>query len=266
MVLEDEFGDVIQKARQGLGLNEKELAEKIGLKEQDIKDIETYKLKPEDKVDILAKTLNLHKKKLLIIMKEEFNPQPKIEDDDFEVFVVTSEFPSNAYIIADKKTKECIVIDTAGDPGLVQDKVDENKLKPLAILLTHSHSDHIEGVKALERVFEVQSYIYPSRLYSSEGTIDLKDNQTLEFSKFNIKILFTPGHTQDSCCFLINDLCFTGDTIFAGSIGRPNWGHEILIDAIEKKIFTLDNEVILLPGHGPITTVVEEKNNNPFFQ
>src|SRR3989338_2639008 len=142
MDLEDEFGDIIQKARIGLRLSERQLAEISGLTEEQIAEIERYSLKPEDKVDILANVLKLNNRKLLNSMRKEFIPKPlENNNDEFEVFTAVSAFPSNAYIISYKKTKECLIIDTAGEPGVVKEKIDDNKLKPLAILLTHSHTD-----------------------------------------------------------------------------------------------------------------------------
>ena len=251
MDLEDEFGDIIQKARIGLRLSERQLAEISGLTEEQIAEIERYSLKPEDKVDILANVLKLNNRKLLNSMRKEFIPKPlENNNDEFEVFTAVSAFPSNAYIISYKKTKECLIIDTAGEPGVVKEKIDDNKLKPLAILLTHSHTDHIDGIKDLERVFNIKSYIFHSRLFKNESVLPLTDNQTLEFNNFKVKVLFTPGHTQDSCCFLIKRFCFTGDTIFAGSVGKPNWGMEVLLDSINNKIFTLSNDTVIFPGHG----------------
>ena len=160
--------------------------------------------------------------------------------------------------------QDCIIIDTAGSPDLIIENIKSNNLTPKLILITHSHSDHLGGIKKLKNEFNIQGHIFKSKLFPSDNLTSLKDNQLIKFNKHKIKVIHTPGHTQDSVTFQINDFLFVGDLIFAGSIGRPNWSFN---DSLESsyKILSLPKDTHIFPGHGPKSTIYEEKNNNPFI-
>jgi len=95
--------------------------------------------------------------------------------------------------------------------------------------------------------------------------VKLDDGDVIKLGDLNIKMLHTPGHTIGSCCYHVSKAVFAGDTIFAGSVGRGNYSYTSLFESIRSKLFSLDDDVYIFPGHGPITTVGQEKEHNPFF-
>ena len=121
------------------------------------------------------------------------------------------------------------------------------------ILLTHGHEDHISGAGEISKKFNCEIFR------------DFDSDTNLNIGGFNVRVIFTPGHTTKSCSYLIDNFLFVGDELFAGSIGNSTIVYEKHLENIKKKILSLNNNVVILPGHGPATTVKEEKENNPFF-
>ena len=196
----------------------------------------------------------------------------------------TGSFFTNSYIISNDKN-ECIII----DPGLSYKKVSEyikGKYNPKAILITHGHLDHIDGISyfidlpiylcetELHQFYDTYESLYDmigrTNPYS-EGMLDVrcvKENDVIDLLGYKFKVIETPGHTEGSICFLMDDkYLFSGDTLFNGSIGRtdfPNGDYNKMLNSLNK-LKKLPGYITVYPGHGEITTIEEEISYNPYM-
>ena len=202
-----------------------------------------------------------------------------------------------------------IVSDAAGccafvDPGCygpdelsqVTEYVKENDLKPICIMLTHAHFDHIYGMAALAEEYGIHVYMHPEEKSTIENTnpyicnayglplpeplkegatiaqrcIPAKDGDTIKVGSLRFEVLATPGHSRGGLCFYerTEGVLFSGDTLFAGAIGRtdhPGGDYDLLMKSIFEKLMVLDGQVAVIPGHGPETDIATERNTNPFL-
>lgn len=210
--------------------------------------------------------------------------------------IVVGSLGVNTYFVIDKDTKQGVVIDPGAQPQRILDKIKENNWEINFILLTHGHYDHIGAAKQLRETLgcpiiahkEAQAYLENaatnlSSLFGSEG-VELKadqyitedDNGYRELVKelpptLAFKVFYAPGHTTDSIVFYFANYqaAFVGDVIFRESIGRTDLkggSGPTLLESIRTQVFTLPEETVLYPGHGPSTTVAYEKNNNPYLR
>lgn len=280
MILEDQFGDIIQKARTGLGRPKKEIVETAGIAPDRLDQIEACLAIPrEDEVLRLASLLNLDKAKLLDSAFERWSPNPPPDSLADKVISVTGDaggYKVNGYIIFDKISKDTAMIDTANDMGRMLEALKERSLKLRYIFLTHAHHDHIGDLAGFEKDIDAEIYIGEEELKAgSRGRWKgLKGAETFSLGSILIHSIFVPGHTNGSISYLAlaspaggNDICFVGDTIFAGSVGRSNPAslYPTLLRSLRERILSLDDRCLLAPGHGPITSVGDEKKHNPFF-
>lgn len=187
-------------------------------------------------------------------------------------------YDANCYIVGDEKTKEAVVLDPGGDGEMLEDEIKKLGYKIKYILLTHGHFDHVGGVEYLTRKFEIPYYItkvdedfmkQDSSVFGSlsDSANYLKEGDSIKFGSKVIKVIETPGHTKGGVCFLIEDKLFSGDTLFQGSIGRTDFlggDFEEIISSIKNKLLTLGDEVEVYPGHGPMSTIGDEKRRNPY--
>jgi hydroxyacylglutathione hydrolase len=194
----------------------------------------------------------------------------------------------NCYILADEETKEAVVIDPGGDEDEILGVLKDHGLNLKLIIDTHGHFDHVDANQPLKKATGAQIAIHeadgaslsqPSqeamfftgnRLRTSEADILLKEGDILTFGKYRLKVLHTPGHTPGGISLVLEDhpYVYVGDLLFAGSIGRtdfPGGSFEALIAAVKTKIFPLGDNYTVYPGHGPVTTVGQERQYNPFF-
>lgn len=280
MILEDQFGDIIQKARSGLGKSKKELTETAGIQIDRLDQIEACLAIPrEDEVLRLASLLGLDKAKLLDSAFERWSPNPPPDSLTEKVIPITGDvggYMVNGYIIYDKISKDAAMIDTANHTGRMLDAIKVRSLKLRYIFLTHSHRDHIGDLARFEKDIDADIYIGEEELKAgSRGRWKgLEGAETFSLGSILIHPVFAPGHTNGSISYLApaspaggNDICFVGDTIFAGSVGRstPASLYPTLLRSLRERILSLDDRCLLAPGHGPITSVGEEKKHNPFF-
>ena len=271
--LEDEFGDIISKARRGQNMSQKETATAAGMSESDLSSMEKYTLNPtEAQVYKLAEELNLDGAKLLSIAKEEWEPKPiqQSDNDTFNVITVSAPvggWPVNAYLLICNATDEAAIIDTAASPNLILREISKHKVNPTAILLTHSHRDHTDGLPQIQNATGSKTYIHKNepKPRSSSELHELVHADVVNVGKLKVSVLDTPGHTPGGCSFHTHTAAFVGDAIFAGSVGGPNISYQDEINSVRDNILSLPNNVRLFPGHGPTTTVGEEKLHNPFF-
>lgn len=273
-ILEDEFGDIIQKARSGRGLSVAQVARETQIPRGQLSKMENYTLKPTaERVEKIAAALGLSTPKLLDIAMERWAPTKWDVNFDSAITVIPlsmtlrSGYSVYCYLLTCKRTKASVIVDTGGNPDKVIEAVSEHNLKPSLILITHEHSDHAGGLRKLQVVTQAQVIASAAAALPSEvkECTKLEDSAEIELGDLSIKILHTPGHTRGSCCYYVSKAVFVGDTIFAGSVGRGGFSYQSLLQSVRDKIFTLDDDVHLFPGHGPITTVGQEKAHNPFF-
>ena len=194
----------------------------------------------------------------------------------------------NCYIVACEKSREGIVVDPGGDVELIVRIVQQHGLKIHTIINTHGHFDHLGGNRQALAAFGARLLIHQAdapmlsmsaevaRKYGMQGENSpeadayLVDGMDILFGTCRLKVFHTPGHTQGGCCLYFEEerKVITGDTLFADSIGRtdlPGGSHEQLLESIRSKLFTLPDDVIAYPGHGPQTTIGHERSCNPYF-
>lgn len=271
--LEDEFGDIIGKARRGQNLSESEIATAAGITEADLARMEQYTLKPtETQVFRLAEVLNLDGTKLLDIATEQWEPEPppQMSDANLEVITISAPvggWPVNAYLLICKATDDAAIIDTAAHPELILEQLDARNVNPTTILLTHAHSDHTDGLSQLQTETGCETYIHQNepKPRSSKKLREVVHSDVLSVGELMVSVVNTPGHTPGGCSFLTQHVAFVGDAIFAGSVGGPNISYQDEIESVRDNLLSLPDSVRLFPGHGPSTTVGEEKRHNPFF-
>lgn len=195
---------------------------------------------------------------------------------------------TNAYLVADSETKEAAVIDPAWDGQIILEAAGQRSWRIAHLWYTHAHFDHIGGAAAIADALNPLPLValHPSDhvLWRAGGggavfgfdidpgpepTIDFYQGQILRLGSVEFEVRFTPGHTPGHCILYVasEKVCFCGDLIFAGSVGRtdlPGGNWEQLVESIKTQVFTMPDDTRLLSGHGSATTVGEEKRNNPF--
>ncbi|MDI6715959.1 MAG: MBL fold metallo-hydrolase [Actinomycetota bacterium] len=204
--------------------------------------------------------------------------------------LVVGYLDTNCYVIEDESTKKAIVIDPAGDEEEILSLIKNRGLTVKYIIMTHGHWDHLLGVHKIARETKAKVCIHEADKFMLDEKdltptvppflldefpkeklvvdIELLDGQVLSAGSVHANIIHTPGHSPGSVSIHIDDCIFTGDLLFKGSIGRTDLtggSFETLINSVRTKIFCFDDEVKVYPGHGPSTTVGEERATNPFF-
>lgn len=192
----------------------------------------------------------------------------------------------NAFIVEDPVDQKALVIDPGGDGEALLAEIGRLGLTVEKILLTHGHFDHVGAVGLLRERTGAPVYVHADDVERMLGARRqgmlfglsiqappkpdrlVADGDIVAFGSRTFRVAHTPGHTPGCVCYITGGMAFVGDLIFAGSIGRtdlPGGSYDTLIESVRNRIFTLPEETLLFPGHGPATTVGEEKRSNPFF-
>ena len=194
---------------------------------------------------------------------------------------------TNCYFAINGETKEMLVIDPGDSAKMLADKINQEGLKPQAILLTHGHFDHVMAAEELAGIFGVKIYAHekvqdtlenPGKNVSLmvggrdayHADVYVKDEEVLELAGMKVKVLHTPGHTAGGCCYYLEEegALFSGDTLFCQSVGRtdfPGGSMSEIVRSIKEKLMALPDEVRVYPGHMDLTTIGKERAYNPFL-
>ncbi len=213
----------------------------------------------------------------------------------------TGGFAANCYVLATEPGAECVVVDPGEDAArAVAEVVRENKLKPVAVVLTHGHLDHMWAVTPVCGTYDATCWVHSEdrhlladplagispqwassilgdgeKFEEPDDVRELTDGVTLELAGLRFVVDHTPGHTRGSVTYRtpyadeeIPELMFSGDLLFAGSIGRtdlPGGDHPSILRSLASKVLPLDDRIVVLPGHGDQTTIGRERQTNPFL-
>ncbi|MGH7232012.1 MAG: MBL fold metallo-hydrolase [Nitrospiraceae bacterium] len=282
MALEDEFSDIVKKARTGQGLAVEAVAKTSGVPARDITQLERGGDAPTaEQSRAIAAALGLRADALTQIAVEAWMPSPAPERLDVleTVHGDVGGYAVKGYVLYDKEAGEGVIVDTGYNPQAMLNFFEANRLRLTGICLTHGHNDHAGGIdRILTR--------WPAPVYLGAEDLDLlswtppkerlvlvtphEDGRTITVGRLAVRMMVTPGHTPGGICYRLEkgdqSLCFVGDTLFAGSIGRANPSslYPVHLESVRRRVLTLPASTVLLPGHGPGTNVGEEMAHNPF--
>lgn len=205
-------------------------------------------------------------------------------------YLILGGYQTNCYVLRENDAAhDCLVIDPGLEANELVEFIEEQKLNPVAVILTHGHIDHIAGISIIRKRFaEIKVYIHNldaemltepvKNLSAMTGAgfttepedISLKEGDIIDLAGVKLLVLHTPGHTPGGISLYSKEtgVVFVGDTLFADSIGRtdfPGGSMSQLLNSVREKLFTLPGNTEVYPGHGPATTIAAEKKHNPFF-
>ena len=194
---------------------------------------------------------------------------------------------TNCYFAINDETKETLIVDPGDNAKQLADRIRQEELKPVAVLLTHGHFDHAGGAAELAREFQIPVYAHEDEKETLEDpklnvswmmgkeehfSADefVTDEQELDLAGFHIRVLHTPGHTVGGCCYYLpyEDVVFSGDTLFCMSVGRtdfPKGSMSSIVRSIKEKLMVLPERTIVYPGHNDVTTIENERMYNPYI-
>jgi hydroxyacylglutathione hydrolase len=272
--LEDHLGDIIRKARAMTNVSSTAAAAAAGISEKELAALEASS-QGGQKLNFaaLGKLLTLQPQKLEAIANGWL--PPKIDLSGWrEIRVITTHdtdgMAVNCYLLWDEVQRDAALFDTGLDAQPVLDLVASEGLMLRHIFITHSHFDHVQALPKLREAFP------KTRIHSGSKNAPVdqrnKNAEIIHLGGLRITHRETPGHAEDGVTYLIGNwqedaphVAIVGDTILAGSICNGNGQWDLAKQKIREQILTLPAETLLCPGHGPLTTVTEEKKNNPFF-
>jgi hydroxyacylglutathione hydrolase len=272
MNLEDHLGDIVRKARSMSGISADAAAQAAGLSTEQLESLESSGVAHQSaNLARLASAIGLNGTKLEGIAKG-WLPAPKDLGLWRELRCVTTDagMPVNCYLVWDEVSRDAALFDTGWQAAPIEALIAENQLQLRHIFITHTHEDHIAALDDIRKTFPKARLHYSAR----NAPVDQRNraNDFIHLGSLRITHRDTPGHAEDGTTYIIgtwpedaSHVAIVGDAIFAGSIGRGNQSWDLARQKVREQVLTLPPETLICPGHGPLTTVAEEKAHNPFF-
>lgn len=265
--IEDDFTDVLGKAQRGLGLSETALADKAGVSVAQVQELLAGTV-DEAALAKVAKVLALGGEALRLQARGEYVPAevPPIKglagcNTVFEDMTV------NSYVVWDPVSKEAAFFDTGADGDPMLEVVRKEGLQVTSILLTHTHGDHILDLDRLKEKTGATAYVCEKEALA--GAESFSPGKTFSIGSLSVETRLTSGHSAGGITYFIRGLsvpvAVVGDAMFAGSMGGGAISYADALRSNRENILTLADETVLCPGHGPLTTLGEQKRVNPFF-
>ncbi len=270
--LEDLYEDIIGKAIKGWNLDESSLAEASDVNPGSIEKALSGQFDEEVNKKI-SQVLKLHESSLLAIGKNQWAPE-SVTLKGLLHFNTPYPVPGyqemtvNSYITYDPDSHLALVFDSGANAGPMINAIDENDLSVVAILITHTHRDHIADLDNLrQKTGNPPVYIHLNE-NSRRGTA-IQEDWKISCGKLESQARLTPGHSPGGTTYVVSGLerpvAITGDALFAGSAGGAGTSWPSALVAVSNKILSLPDDTVICPGHGPMSTVAEEKAHNPLF-
>lgn len=266
--LEDGFTDVLGKTRKGLKMTLEELAERTGLLLAQVQGAFDGAVEP-DVLEKLAFALSLDGPALLAMANQQWQPQPISSFPGLAQFTTWyGDMTVNAYLVWDPKTGEAASFDTGSSCQAMLDFLAENKLTLKKIFITHTHMDHLADLDRLSEA-NPEAFCYGSAVENPLGLKPLVHGDGLWVGNLKIRVLGTSGHTPGGLSYWVEGLekplVVVGDALFASSMGGAPYAYPEALANNRNRLLTLVEDTVICPGHGPMTTVAEEKRHNPFY-
>ena len=265
--LEDTFTDIVGKARRGLKLtDDAQLAAKADVSPADISKVAGGEV-DEDILRKLAKALQLGEQTLVDAATKKYYPPPQNIDGLQQFNTPYEDMTVNAYLVWDPRTREAVAFDTGATCQPMLDFAKRNNLSIKLVLLTHTHPDHIADLAKITT--ETRAKAFVGEHEPNPGAAPFPEGHQFKVGNLKIDTRLTTGHCVGGITFVVAGLArpvaIVGDAIFAGSMGGGGISYPDALSNNRKKILTLPDNTILCPGHGPLTTVGDEKRHNPFY-
>jgi hydroxyacylglutathione hydrolase len=265
--LEDDFNDIVGKAQRGWGISDEELLRKTGLTQPQLDAVKSGQF-DERVVSKIAPALKLGRNALVALGRKAWAPKDPGEVPGLACFTTRyGTMTVNSYLVWDPKSDNGACFDTgANAAGMIQFAA-EREIRIQMVLLTHTHPDHIADLDRLRRISDVSAFA--SKLEPVPGAETFEAGHNFRLGNLVIGTRQTRGHSRGGTTYVVQGLArpmaVVGDALFAGSMGGGMVSFEEALTTNRQQILTLPDDTILCPGHGPLTTVAEEKVHNPFF-
>ncbi len=267
--IEDNFTDVINKAQRGWKISDEELAKLAEISLGDLTSLKGGQVN-DAVLRRVARHLKLSPPALEELAHSRWYPQQAIFPAGFAAFnTKADDMMVNSYLVWDPRAKIGAAFDTGGDAGPMLDLIHAEKLKIPYIFITHTHDDHIADLKKLAEATKAEVWASELEPVDFPGAKTFKENAHFHIGPLAIKTLFTFGHSPGMTTFYVTGLSWplavVGDAVFSCSMGGSPTHFVDQYKNDKEKIFTLPRDTVIAPGHGPLTTLGQEKLHNPFF-
>jgi glyoxylase-like metal-dependent hydrolase (beta-lactamase superfamily II) len=264
--LEDNFTDVVGKAQRGLGLSDAELARRAGVGVNELGHFKQGAFDPSVARKVAA-PLQLGAEALIELGQKAWYPEPQ-ETPGLAMFNTAYEdMTVNSYLVFDFQSKQAAVFDTGSTAAGLLAYAKENKLKIELLFLTHSHVDHVADLERLETA--TAAPVYAGEREQFRGAQPFAAGKVFHLGRLKIETRQTSGHARGGITYVVSGLprrvAVVGDALFAASMGGGAVSYEEALRTNRKEIFSLPDDTIICPGHGPLTTVGEQKKHNAFY-
>jgi hydroxyacylglutathione hydrolase len=268
--LEDLVTDIVGKAQRGLGLSDADLASKTGIDAGELEAIKQVKGVDFAKVEKLAQALELGPKSLVAIAEGTYKPTVTEPKDGFlHVNTTYGDMTVNSYLVWDPSTKLAAVFDTGADCQPLVDAIKQHSLTLQDVYLTHTHVDHVVELDRLLEKAGGSVGVHVNKAEALDKAATFTPGASFSLGKLQIESRDTSGHSVGGTTFHIHGLdrplAIVGDALFAGSVGGIKSDYKTALNLIRDNILSTQDGTILAGGHGPLTTTIQEKENNPFF-